>query len=40
MAQHDAVANAKKDAHRKQKAESKKAAPKKVAVEVEAPSAE
>lgn len=46
MAQHDAKANAKKDAHRKQKNESKKAAPKKVVVEAaeatseEAPSAE
>ncbi|MEN9522263.1 MAG: hypothetical protein RL065_640 [Bacteroidota bacterium] len=46
MAQHDAKANAKKDAHRKQKAEAKKIAPKKVVTEAveaaseEAPSAE
>ncbi|MEY2828188.1 MAG: hypothetical protein RIQ33_46 [Bacteroidota bacterium] len=41
MSQHDAKANAKKDAHRKQKAEMKKAAPKKeVVAEEAAPSAE
>ncbi|MEY4876585.1 MAG: hypothetical protein RL708_1734 [Bacteroidota bacterium] len=39
MAQHDAKANAKKDAHRKLKAEMKKSAPKKVAAVVEAEAA-